>query len=56
MSGAISQKNLPYYERVYIGNNDNIKCSEFDSINKPVTIEINQQYMGNLLEIEVKYR
>ena len=41
---------------VMFGNNDNIKYIEFGSINKPVTIEITPEDVGNLLLIEVKYR
>ena len=56
MSGAISRNNLPYYEREYIGDDDNIKYIEFGSINKPITIEITPEDVGNLLAIEVKER
>ena len=40
--GAIFWKNLPYYERKYIGDDDNIKYIEFGSIDKPITIKITQ--------------
>ena len=56
MRGAISWKNLPCYERDYIVDDDNIKYIEFGSIDKPVTIEITQEDVRNLLDIEVKYR
>ena len=56
ISGAIYFKNLPYYEMKYIGDDDNIKYIEFGSINKPITIEITPEDVGNLLAIEVKER
>ena len=40
----------------YIGDDDNIKYIEFGSINKPITIEITPEDVGNLLAIEVKER
>ena len=53
---SIYLKNIPYYEREYIGDNDNIKYIKFGSTDNPVTFEITLEDMGKLLAIEVKDR